>query len=188
MTNTNEKNFAAEFVRAIIDGNTSRAAALAFVQPTPCPDELVDYMAELVPVSRVVHAAFLESRNIRRFSGMTPRDALEIARKFAPGTEPRMVKAHKTAEKARHFEHLMAVNETYAPKEYTEIAERMTRINRARVGWVVEFDDPIQAHKFTSNERTKRDAERKAREIIRGTARRLAERYISNGYTGYEDY
>lgn len=185
---TNAKNFANEFTRALIAGNTARAAAVAYLQPEPCPDDLVNYRAELVPVSRVVHAAFLESRGIRRFAGMSARDVLEISRKFAPGTERRMIKAHETAEKARHIEHLMTLNETYAPKECTAIAERMTLIKRAPVGWTVDFHDPIQKHRFTSNERTKRDAERKAREIIRGTARRMAERYISNGYTGYEDY
>ena len=111
------KNYADEFTRALIAGNTARAAAVAYLQSEPCPEVVVDFMALDTPVHGVVEVMLLKNGNTRRFFGMTRRDVVEIAKKFAPNLLPRLPTVFEKTERARHIEHMLELNPAYAPAD-----------------------------------------------------------------------
>ena len=185
---TNEKNYPHEFTRALIAGNTARAAAVAYLQPEPCPEVVVDFMALDTPVHGVVEVMLLKNGNTRRFTGMTRRDVVEIAKKFAPHLLSRLPTVFEKTERARHIEHMLEMNPAYAPADFKNIARRFVRISREKRGWTVTKSDKIQNDHRAFAAATKRDAERLASTIVIREARRIAERFVKNGYHGYEDY
>ena len=185
---TTAKNYPHEFTRALIAGNTARAAAVAYLQPGPCPEVVVDFMALDTPVHGVVDAMLLKNGNAHRFYGMTRRDVVEIAKKFAPNLVWCLPTVFEKTERARHIEHMLELNPAYAPADFKNIARWFVLISREKRGWTVTKADKIQKDFRAFGVATKRDAERLASTIIIGEARRLAERFVKNGYTGYEDY
>ena len=185
---TTAKNYPHEFTRALIAGNTARAAAVAYLQAEPCPEVVVDFMALDTPVHGVVEFMLLKNGNTRRFSGMTRRDVVEIAKKFAPNLLGYLPTVFEKTERAWHIEHMLELNPAYAPADFKNIARRFVSISREKRGWTVTKSDKIEKDFRAFGVVTKRDAERLAATIILSEARRLAERFVKNGYTGYEDY
>ena len=188
MTNTNAKTYPHEFTRALIAGNTARAAAVAYLQAEPCSEAVVDFMALDTPVHCVVEVMLLKNGNTRRFSGMTRRDVVEIAKKFAPNLQGYLPTVIEKTERARHIEHMLEMNPAYAPADFKNIARRLVMIRREKRGWTGTKSDKIEKDFRAFSVATKRDAERLEATIVTSEARRLAERFVKNGYTGYEDY
>lgn len=163
---TTAKNYAHEFTRALIAGDAARAAAVAYLQQAPCPEAVVDFMALDTPVHGVVETVLLKGGSALRFIGMTRRDVVEIAKKFAPHLLIHLPTVFEKTERARHIERMLELNPAYAPADFKSIASRFVRISREKRGWTVTKSDKIQNDHRAFAAATKRDAERLASTII----------------------